>query len=172
MSQVPIVAVVMGSKSDLPKLEPALQVLRDFDVAFTVRVLSAHRTPAAASAFASGAADAGLKVIICAAGYAAHLAGVVAAHTVLPVIGIPIDGGPFKGMDALLATVQMPGGIPVATVAAGSPGPKNAALLALRMLALQDEGIRLQLQNFVRAQRDSVLAVDAEVQQQYERVNE
>jgi 5-(carboxyamino)imidazole ribonucleotide mutase len=132
------VALLMGSDSDFPRLEPCLKTLREFQIPFEARVLSAHRTPKAVVDFVEGAPARGVKVLLCAAGGAAHLAGVVAAHTDLPVIGIPLDNPPVGGLDALLSTVQMPGGIPVATVAVGGGGPKNAALLAARILALSD----------------------------------
>ena len=150
MSQ-PVVALLMGSKSDLPKLQTAIDVFSDFGIAHTVRVMSAHRTPDAVMEFASGAASNGYKVLMAAAGGAAHLAGVVAAHTSLPVIGIPVAIAPFEGLDSLLATVQMPGGIPVATVGAGSGGAKNAALLAARILALGDTAVAANYEKFVAA---------------------
>ena len=133
------VAVIMGSDSDLPVVGKAIDKLREFGVPVEVHVMSAHRTPEAAAAFSASAADKGFGIIIAAAGKAAHLAGVLAAHTTLPVIGIPIKGGAAGGLDALLATVQMPSGIPVATVALN--GAKNAAVLAAQMLALSDERI-------------------------------
>jgi len=132
------VALLMGSDSDFPRLEPCLKTLREFQIPFEARVLSAHRTPKAVVDFVEAAPGRGIKVLLCAAGGAAHLAGVVAAHTDLPVIGIPLDNPPVGGLDALLSTVQMPGGIPVATVAVGGGGPTNAALLAARILALSD----------------------------------
>lgn len=159
----PVVALLMGSKSDLPKLQPALDTLRSFGVPFTVRVMSAHRTPARVAEFAAGAAAAGLRVMIAAAGSAAHLAGVVAAHTILPVIGIPVEGGALNGLDALLATVQMPGGVAVATVGVGSGGVQNAALLAVQILALQDAELAARLQAFRAAQQDKVIQADAEL---------
>lgn len=131
----PEVAIIMGSDSDWDQVKHAAETLEGFGVAYEARVISAHRTPEVASEYASGAARRGLKVIIAAAGGAAHLAGVLAAHTTLPVIGIPVKGGALNGMDALLATVQMPSGIPVATVAVGSAGPVNAAILAVQVLA-------------------------------------
>ena len=161
----PVVAVVMGSKSDLPVVQGALDLLKEFGVPFTARVLSAHRTPAEAADFAAGAEAAGLKVIICAAGMAAHLAGVIAAHTTLPVIGIPMASAPFNGLDSLLAMVQMPPGIPVATVTAGSAGGRNAALLAIEMLALADASLAAKLKDFRKSQADKVLADDAALQE-------
>ena len=137
------VAVIMGSDSDFPVVKNALTELRSFGVPFEARVMSAHRSPALAADFAEHAAENGFGVIICAAGMAAHLAGVIAGHTTLPVIGIPCRGAALEGMDALLATVMMPPGIPVATVAVD--GAKNAAILAVQMLALSDEGLAAQL---------------------------
>lgn len=162
------IALLMGSDSDFPRLEPTVQTLRDFGENPVVRVLSAHRTPIEASAFAQGARDAGIQVILCAAGGAAHLAGVIAAHTTLPVIGIPMDNPPLGGLDALLATVQMPGGVPVASVAVGGGGPINAALMALRILALGDSGLASRLEDFRTAQHDRVMAKDAALQERLE----
>ncbi len=137
------VAVIMGSDSDLPVVGKAIDKLKSFGVPVEAHVMSAHRTPAAAAAFASSAAREGFGVIIAAAGKAAHLAGVLAAHTVLPVIGIPVKSSTLDGLDALLATVQMPSGIPVATVAID--GAENAAILAVQMLALEDAELRTKL---------------------------
>ena len=162
----PQVAIVMGSTSDLPVLQGAFQMLDKFGVGYTARVLSAHRTPDEAAAFAKNAEEAGCKVIICAAGMAAHLGGVFAAHTVLPVIGIPVASEPFNGLDSLLSFVQMPPGIPVATVTAGKAGGKNAALYALSILAVQDAGLREQLKAFRREQAEQVLKADAELQEE------
>lgn len=142
----------MGSDSDLDRLKPCLDTLKAFDVPFEARVLSAHRTPAALIQFVEEAPGRGTGVFICAAGGAAHLAGVVAAHTSMPVVGIPMDNAPLGGMDALLSTVQMPGGVPVATFAVGGGGPKNAALFAIRILALADAG----LADKVNQQRDAM----------------
>ncbi len=137
MSQA-FVAILMGSDSDLPLVSNTLAVLKDFGIRFEVKVASAHRTPDAVTAFVTGAEERGCQVFICAAGLAAHLAGAVAARTTRPVIGIPVDGGPLNGVDALYSTVQMPGGIPVATVAIGKAGAKNAAYLAAQIMALSD----------------------------------
>ena len=137
------VAVIMGSDSDLPVVGKAIDKLKSFGVPVEAHVMSAHRTPAAAAAFASSAAREGFGVIIAAAGKAAHLAGVLAAHTVLPVIGIPVKSSTLDGLDALLATVQMPSGIPVATVAID--GAENAAILTVQMLALEDAELRTKL---------------------------
>ena len=158
----PQVAVVMGSKSDLPKLQVTLDTLKEFGVPFTARVMSAHRTPAIVAEFAGSAAANGLKVFIAAAGGAAHLAGVVAAHTTLPVIGIPVEGGSLNGLDALLSTVQMPGGIAVAAVGIGSGGAQNAALLAIQILALSDAELAIKLIAFRKTQHEKVTKADQE----------
>ncbi len=140
------VAVLMGSVKDEGKMQPAVDLLERFGVPHEVHVMSAHRTPGRVAEFATGAAGAGFGVIICGAGKAAHLAGVVAAHTTLPVIGVPIAAGGLGGMDSLLATVQMPTGIPVATVAVD--GAANAAVLAVEILALGDERLRGELDGY------------------------
>ncbi len=160
------VAVIMGSKSDLPSLKGAFETLRKFGVDFEARVISAHRTPDTAAQYAKTAEERGIKVIICAAGMAAHLAGVIAAHTILPVIGIPMASEPFSGFDALLAMVQMPPGIPVSTVTAGPAGAKNAALSAIAILALNDDGLRDQLKAFRAEQTRKVEEADAALQQE------
>ncbi len=144
----PQVGVVMGSDSDLPVVEEALQVLDEFGVPYEVKILSAHRSPDQTSAYAKSAAERGLRVILAAAGWAAHLGGVLAAETILPVIGIPVNSSPLQGLDALLATVQMPPGIPVATMAIGKGGAHNAALFAIQVLALQEPQLRERLQQF------------------------
>lgn len=156
----PSVAVVMGSKSDLPDVKAAFGVFEEFGVSFTARVISAHRTPAAAVEFASTAAGEGVKVIICAAGMAAHLGGVVAAHTTLPVIGLPMAKEPFNGLDSLLSTVQMPPGIPVAAVTVGASGSKNAALFAISILATSDECLARKLEEFRENQKRKVVLAD------------
>lgn len=165
MSPAPArVALLMGSDSDFARLEPVIATLRAFGEEPVVRVLSAHRTPAEACAFAAGARAAGIRVLLCAAGGAAHLAGVVAAHSTLPVIGIPLDNPPLGGLDALLATVQMPAGIPVAAVAVGGGGPENAALTALRILGVADAEIAARLDAHRERMRAKVLAKDAALQ--------
>jgi len=164
------IAIVMGSKSDLPNLKGAFQILRDFCIPFTARVISAHRTPAAAVEFATKAEDNGIKIIICAAGMAAHLGGVIAAHTTLPVIGLPMVCAPFNGLDALLSTVQMPPGIPVASVTVGSAGAKNAALFAISILALSDESLNGKLKDFRTTQVDKVRQADEELQQEIDSI--
>lgn len=157
------VAVIMGSDSDLPVVKGAIDKLKAFGIPVEVHVMSAHRTPAAAAAFASGAKENGFGVIIAAAGKAAHLAGVLAAHTTLPVIGIPIKSSTLDGLDALLATVQMPSGIPVATVAID--GSENAAILAAQMLALSDESLAQQLSQMKQEMEQKVLEKDRKLQQ-------
>ena len=141
----PLVAILMGSDSDLPTMNPAAEILKEFGVSYRIQVLSAHRSPKLVSDFASSASEKGVKVFIAGAGGAAHLAGVVAAHTTLPVIGVPIDSSPLNGMDSLLATVQMPSGIPVATVAIGKAGAANAGILATQILALGSAELQVKL---------------------------
>ena len=141
----PQIGLVLGSDSDWHVMREAVKVLDEFGLAYEVNVISAHRSPQAAHDYATGAAGRGLKVIIAAAGMAAHLAGVMAANTTLPVIGIPVASGSLGGMDALLATVQMPPGVPVATVAIGPPGARNAAVLAVQILALSDSALAEKL---------------------------
>ncbi|MBO4648695.1 MAG: 5-(carboxyamino)imidazole ribonucleotide mutase [Lentisphaeria bacterium] len=160
------VAVIMGSKSDLPSLKGAFETLRRFGVEFEARVISAHRTPDTAAEYAKTAESRGIKVVICAAGMAAHLAGVIAAHTILPVIGIPMASEPFSGFDALLAMVQMPPGIPVSTVTAGPAGAKNAALSAIAILALTDPKLKAALKDFRAEQTRKVEEADAALQQE------
>lgn len=157
------VAVLMGSDSDLGRLESCLTQLKQLDIQFEARVLSAHRTPAQLIKFVEDGSAGDVGVFICAAGGAAHLAGVVAAHTMKPVIGIPMDNPPLGGLDALLSTVQMPGGIPVATVAAGSGGPVNAALFAARILAMSDPSLAERLDQFKEDMVTKVLAKDEKV---------
>ena len=145
MTRKPFVAVLMGSDSDFPVMEPTLEVLDTFGVRYEVRVSSAHRTPVATRDYVLDAQARGCAVFIAAAGMAAHLAGAVAALTVRPVIGVPVDAGPLRGEDALLSTVQMPGGVPVAAVAIGKAGAKNAGYLAVQILALADDAIASEL---------------------------
>ena len=153
----------MGNDSDFPVVKGAVEKLRAFDVPCEVHVMSAHRTPEAAAEFSKNAAAEGFGVIIAAAGKAAHLAGVLAAHTVLPVIGIPIKSSALDGLDALLATVQMPPGIPVATV--GIDGAANAAILAVQMLALSDASLAEKLQDMKTDMADGVAKKDAAMQE-------
>ena len=154
----------MGSKSDLPVIEKTLEVLRGLDMSYEVKITSAHRTPDATHGYVKDAEARGCQVFICAAGLAAHLAGAVAGITTRPVIGIPIDAGPLQGMDALLATVQMPGGVPVATVAIGSAGAKNAAYLAAQIMAVGDEELRTRVRQDRQKNSEAVIAADAELQ--------
>ena len=156
------VAIIMGSDSDLPVLESAIKTLHQFEVPCEVRVLSAHRTPIEAAEFARNARANGFGAVIAAAGKAAHLAGAMAAGTTLPVIGIPVKSSTLDGLDALLATVQMPSGMPVATVAID--GAANAALLAIQILAVTDEALAEKLEAFRRENSEKVLAKDAALQ--------
>ena len=153
-----MVAVIMGSKSDWDVMKHCCDVLTQFSVPHEKRVLSAHRTPHAAAEFISGAESRGVKVLIAAAGGAAHLAGVAAAHTLLPVLGVPMESASLKGMDSLLSTVQMPGGIPVGTLAIGKPGATNAALLAVAILAISDPVLREKLRAFREEQTKKILS--------------
>lgn len=156
------VAVLMGSDSDLPIVKGAIQTLKSFGVPVEVHVMSAHRTPSLACDFSSSARANGFGAIICAAGKAAHLAGIIAAHTTLPVIGIPIKSSTLDGLDALLATVQMPKGIPVATVAID--GSDNAGILAVQMLAINDDDLSRKLEQMKKDMVDEVVAKDAKLQ--------
>lgn len=159
------VAVVMGSDSDLPVIRRATDVLTEFGVPFEVRVLSAHRTPVEAQQFASSLRESGFGVVIAAAGMAAHLAGAFAAHTTLPVIGIPVKSSNLDGVDALLSTIQMPTGMPVATVAIN--GAANAALLSVEILSVYDDELRDKLENYRKAGTDKVLAKDKAVREEF-----
>jgi 5-(carboxyamino)imidazole ribonucleotide mutase len=153
----PLVGILMGSKSDWEVMKSASETLRHFDVPHECRVLSAHRTPAATVEYVSAAEARGLEVIVAAAGGAAHLAGVVAAHTLLPVLGVPMESASLKGLDSLLATVQMPAGIPVGTLAIGKPGATNAALLAVAILAGARPPLREKLRAFREEQTAKIL---------------
>ncbi len=154
----PIVGVIMGSRSDWETMIAASEMLDHFGIAHERRVVSAHRTPLQMAQYASSASHRGLKVIIAGAGGAAHLPGMVASETILPVIGVPIQSRALQGLDSLLSIVQMPGGIPVATMAIGSSGAKNAAIMAARILAISDPVVRERLVEFMRKQSDDVLA--------------
>src|SRR6266480_1281361 len=157
MTQKPLVAIIMGSKSDWETMKHADAILNDFDIPHECRVLSAHRTPKETTEFVSKADARGIEVIIAAAGGAAHLAGVTAAHTVLPVLGVPIESASLKGLDSLLSTVQMPGGIPVGTLAIGKPGAINAALLAIAILANHRAELRERLRAYRKEQKKKVM---------------
>ena len=159
------VAIIMGSDSDLKAMQGAMDALKALEVPFAVRILSAHRTPEAASAFARSARDDGYGVIIAAAGKAAHLAGAMAANTLLPVIGVPMKSSTLDGLDALLSTVQMPSGMPVATVAID--GATNAALLAAQILALSDEALSDRFAAYRAAQSAKVMEKDARISAEY-----
>ncbi|MGD8500966.1 MAG: 5-(carboxyamino)imidazole ribonucleotide mutase [Phycisphaerales bacterium] len=159
------VAVVMGSDSDMGVMQSCIDQLGSFGIEPVVRIISAHRTPQIAAEFAQNAAENGIKVIIAAAGMAAHLAGALAAKTTLPVIGVPlISSSGLEGIDALLSTLQMPPGVPVATVAIGKAGAKNAAVLAVQILALSDASLREKLADFKKAQEQKVIEKDAALQ--------
>ncbi len=162
----PFVAVLMGSDSDLPVMQATLSVLDDLAIKKEVKVTSAHRSPAATHAYVKGAEARGCAVFIAAAGLAAHLAGTVAGLTIRPVIGVPMDAGSLNGMDALLSTVQMPGGVPVASVAIGSAGAKNAGYLAAQILAVGNEDLREKLRREREDNAQKVAAKDAALQEQ------
>jgi 5-(carboxyamino)imidazole ribonucleotide mutase len=153
----PLVGVIMGSKSDWETMRPASELLTEYGVLHECRVVSAHRTPHWMCEYASEAARRGLQVIIAGAGGAAHLPGMVAAYTTLPVLGVPVQSKALQGLDSLLSIVQMPGGVPVGTLAIGAAGAKNAALLAIRILALRQPALQQKLEAFQNLQRDQVL---------------
>jgi phosphoribosylaminoimidazole carboxylase PurE protein len=154
----PRIAVILGSDSDLPTMEEGLKVLRDFKVPFDLKIMSAHRSPALVHTFAKGAEKGGIKIIIAAAGGAAHLAGVIASMTRLPVIGVPMETSSLSGMDSLFSTVQMPYGVPVATMAIGKSGARNASIFALQILALADRKIAGELNAFKKRLEADVIA--------------
>lgn len=156
----PKVAIMMGSRSDADIMAPAAETLNEFEVSHEVRILSAHRTPAETAAYVEEAEARGIEVIIAGAGYAAHLAGAVAAHTTLPVIGVPLDSSPLKGIDALYATVQMPGGIPVATMTIGKAGAKNAALFAIQILSRKEPELVERLKKYRREMKEAILSIE------------
>lgn len=153
----PLVGVIMGSRSDWGTMSAAAEILRQFEVPFECRVVSAHRTPAWMSEYATEAAGRGLKVIIAGAGGAAHLPGMVSSQTILPVLGVPVQSKTLSGLDSLLSIVQMPGGIPVGTLAIGIAGARNAGLLAVRILAIQDTSLIQKLHHFQNQQTEAVL---------------
>jgi len=148
MNHTAQVAIVMGSDSDFPVMKGAVDILKKFDIPFEIAIASAHRSPEKAVQIAKTATSRGIKVIIAGAGHAAHLAGAMAAHTTLPIIGVPIDSSCLKGLDALLSTVQMPPGIPVATVSIGKSGAKNAAILAAQIISLVDSSLSKMLTKY------------------------
>jgi phosphoribosylaminoimidazole carboxylase PurE protein len=157
MSAKPLIGVVMGSSSDAEVMQGCAETLKQLGIDYEVKVLSAHRTPNESKQYADSAAERGIEVIIAGAGWAAHLAGFMAAHTILPVIGVPIDSSPLKGLDALLSTVQMPPGVPVATVSLGKGGAKNAAVLAAQILALKSPAIAERLRTYREDMRRAIL---------------
>lgn len=161
----PRVGIVMGSDSDWPKINKAAAALKEFGVECEVRVMSAHRTPHIVAEYATTARERGLQVIIAAAGGAAHLAGVVAAHTTLPVIGLPVPTPDLGGLDSLLSTVQMPGDVPVASMAVGMGGPRNAGLFAVQIMATADESLREKLEQFKKDLVGKIAAKDAQLQE-------
>jgi len=158
----PTVGVVMGSASDWPTMKSCTDMLEQFNVSYEARVLSAHRTPTQTVEWVSSIEDRGGKMIVAAAGGAAHLAGVVAAHTILPVLGVPMTGWSLDGLDSLLSTVQMPRGIPVATLAIGKAGAVNAALLAVEILALSDEAMATKLLQYRQEQQEAIVETTLE----------
>ena len=161
---MPDVLILMGSDSDAPTMQPAVEVLREFGLTSEMTVASAHRSPARVMTLVSEAPSRGVKVFIVGAGAAAHLGGVVAAHTTLPVIGVPIDSSALKGLDALLSTVQMPPGVPVATVSIGKPGATNAGVLAAQILGVADKAIAQKLVDYKKKLADKVEAAAAKLQ--------
>ena len=163
MAEAPFVAILMGSDSDLPVMESTRKTLTDLGVAYEIRISSAHRTPEDARTYVEDADARGCAAFIAAAGMAAHLAGAVSAHTVKPVIGVPIDAGPLQGFDALLSTVQMPPGIPVATVAIGKAGATNAGFLAAQIIAVNDPALRARLLQTRAEKADSIRAKNVDL---------
>ena len=157
--QNPLVGIIMGSKSDVPVMEGAARLLDQFEIPYEMKILSAHRTPEQAAQYVKGLEGRGVKVLIAGAGWAAHLAGVAAAHTTIPVVGVPIDSSPLQGMDALLATVQMPPGVPVATMAIGKGGAHNAGVFAVRILSLLDSEIARKYRAFIEKMAQEVMAI-------------
>lgn len=154
----PLVSIIMGSKSDVPVMESAAWILEKFEIPYEMKILSAHRTPDQAAEYVKGLEQRGVRVLIAGAGWAAHLAGVSAAHTTLPVIGVPIDSSPLNGMDALLSTVQMPPGVPVATMSIGKGGAHNAAVFAVRILSLLDTALAERYRAFIENMAQEVMA--------------
>lgn len=163
MSQAQV-AILMGSDSDLPVMNEAVAALKEFSISYEIHVMSAHRSPGLVAEFSTNARSKGTQVFIAGAGGAAHLAGVIAAHTTLPVIGVPVDSTPLVGFDALLATVQMPAGIPVATVAVGKAGARNAGILAAQIISLTDSALADKLSQFKKKLVEGVKEKDAKLQ--------
>lgn len=169
MNTSPRILIMMGSESDLPVMQETKKILSHFEVPCEMHIASAHRSPQKAAKLATEAAGRGIKVVIAAAGMAAHLAGVVASKTVLPVIGVPMPGGALNGVDALYSTVQMPGGIPVASMAIGKAGAKNAALFAVQILALEDQSLGQALLSYRRQMEEEIENQDIALQQHNDR---
>jgi phosphoribosylaminoimidazole carboxylase PurE protein len=155
-NETPLVSIVMGSDSDLDRMAEAAKVLEEFEIPFEITISSAHRSPEMTMEYATTARDRGIHVIIAGAGRAAHLAGVIAAHTTLPVVGVPIDGGPLDGVDALYSTVQLPPGVPVATMAIGSGGARNAGIFAVQVLSLNNPDLQTKLEAYKSELSDGV----------------
>ncbi|QDU94918.1 5-(carboxyamino)imidazole ribonucleotide mutase [Lignipirellula cremea] len=168
MTATPLVGIIMGSDSDWPKIQKAAAALEEFGVPYEVRVMSAHRTPHLAAEYAETAEERGLQVIIAAAGGAAHLAGVLAAHTVLPIIGLPVPTPELGGLDSLLSTVQMPGDVPVASMAVGMGGPRNAGLFAVQILGGANPELRKAFGEFKKKLVDAIVAKDLKLRQSIE----
>lgn len=165
-SNNPLVGIVMGSDSDLPIMEEAFQVLESFGIGYEARILSAHRSPQKTAEYGRQAARRGLKVLIAGAGWAAHLAGVLAAETILPVVGVPVPSSALQGLDALYSTLQMPPGVPVATMAIGKGGARNAALFAVQILALQDSALAEKFRRHKEKMVEQITEKDAKLQEQ------
>jgi phosphoribosylaminoimidazole carboxylase, PurE protein len=163
-----LVSVVMGSASDMPVMEEAIKMLKELKIGFEVMVTSAHRSPERTSQYARSASDQGIEVIIAGAGHAAHLAGVIASNTCLPIIGVPIDSSSLNGLDALLSTVQMPPGVPVATMAIGKSGAKNAALFAAQILANKYSEIKKEIEDYRKRLLAEVEEKSKKIEKEYE----
>ncbi len=165
------VSIVMGSTSDLDNLRPGIEILKEFEIPFEVRVISAHRSPEALAEYSRGLKDRGVRCVIAGAGWAAALAGVVAAHTPLPVMGVPMPNSPLQGLDSILATVQMPGGVPVATMALGTAGAKNAAIFAASVIGLSEPRVQERIETFKREQEEGVREKDRRVMEEFQQVS-
>ena len=163
-----LVSIVMGSASDLPVMEEAIKMLKELKISFEVMVTSAHRSPERTAQYARNASDQGIEVIIAGAGHAAHLAGVIASNTCLPIIGVPIDSSSLNGLDALLSTVQMPPGVPVATMAIGKSGAKNAALFAAQILANKYSEIKKEIEDYRKRLLADVEEKSKKIEKEYE----
>jgi phosphoribosylaminoimidazole carboxylase PurE protein len=163
-----LVSIVMGSASDMPIMEEAIKMLKELKIGFEVMVTSAHRSPERTSLFARSASDQGIEVIIAGAGHAAHLAGVIASNTCLPIIGVPIDSSSLNGLDALLSTVQMPAGVPVATMAIGKAGAKNAALFAAQILANKYSEIKKEIEDYRKRLLTELEEKSKKIEKEYE----